>query len=124
MVMDQGGMKPVGPLSEGDKRRLVLKLVARLRCVACERQYDPHDFNLVHNWQDMWVLSTRCRHCDDPVHVIVFMHLDAEPEPVVDLTPEELERVAEWPPICADDVLDVHTLLQECDGDLERLLAL
>ena len=37
--------------------------------------------------------------------------------------PEELERVADWPPICADDVLDVHTLLQECEGDLERLLA-
>lgn len=125
--MDQGGMNPVGPLSEGDKRSLVLKLVARLRCVQCERKYDPTDFTLVHSWQDMWVLSTRCRHCNEPCHVVIFMRLDAETEPeaelVTDLTPEELEDVDQRQPITFDDVLDVHVLLEECDGDLEVLLA-
>lgn len=116
-------MAEMVPLGEEDRRRLVLKAVTRLRCVECGRLYDPQDFVLVNRWKDLWVLSTRCRHCDDPVHVIVFMHLDAEPEPVIDLTPEEMDTVADWPPICADDVLDVHTLLQECDGDLESLLA-
>ena len=117
----------MGPLSEGDKRRLVLRLVARLRCVQCERQYDPHDFTLVHSWQDMWVLSTRCRHCNEPCHVVIFMRLDAEPESeielVTDLTPEELEDAGWRQPITSDDVLDVHVLLEECDGDLEILLA-
>lgn len=125
--MDQGGTTPAGPLSEGDKRRLVLKLVARLRCVQCERPYDPHDFTLVHSWQDMWVLSTRCRHCNEPCHVVIFMRLDAEAGPeaelVTDLTPEELEDVDQRRPITFDDVLDVHVLLEECDGDLEVLLA-
>jgi len=124
--MDQGEIKPVGPLSEGDKRRLVLKLVARLRCVACERQYDPHDFNVVHTWQDMWVLSTRCRHCNEPCHVVIFMRLDAKSEPetelVTDLTPEELQDVDQRRPITFDDVLDVHVLLEESDGNLEMLL--
>ena len=122
--MDQGGITPAGPLSEGDKRRLVLKLVARLRCVACERPYDPHDFNLVHNWQDMWVLSTRCRHCNEPCHVVIFMRLDAETEPelVTDLTPEELQEVDQRQPITFDDVLDVHVFLEESDGNLEMLL--
>jgi len=125
--MDQRGMNPVGPLSEGDKRSLVLKLVARLRCVQCERKYDPTDFTLVHSWQDMWVLSTRCRHCNEPCHVVIFMRLDAETEPevelVTDLTPEELEDVDQRQPITFDDVLDVHVLLEECDGDVEVLLA-
>jgi hypothetical protein len=125
--MEQGGITPVGPLSEGDKRRLVLKLVARLRCVACERPYDPHDFTLVHNWQDTWVLSTRCRHCQEPCHVVIFMRLDAkaEPEPdlITDLTPEELQEAGQRRPITFDDVLDVHVLLEECNGDLETLLA-
>ena len=125
--MEQGGMKPAGPLSEGDKRRLVLKLVARLRCVQCQRPYDPHDFTLVHSWQDMWVLSTRCRHCNEPCHVVIFMRLDAEPEAeaevVTDLTPEELRDAGEWHPISFDDVLDVHVLLEECEGDLETLLS-
>ena len=125
--MDQGGITPAGPLSEGDKRRLVLRLVARLRCVACERPYDPHDFNLVQNWQDMWVLSTRCRHCNEPCHVVIFMRLDAEHEPktelITDLTPEELQDAGHRRPITFDDVLDVHVLLEESGGDLERLLA-
>jgi hypothetical protein len=125
--MDQRGMNPVGPLSEGDKRSLVLKLVARLRCVQCERKYDPTDFTLVHSWQDMWVLSTRCRHCNEPCHVVIFMRLDAEPAPeaelVTDLTPEELEDLDQRQPITFDDVLDVHVQLEECDGDLEVLLA-
>jgi len=126
--MDQDGMKSAGPLSEGDKRRLVLKLVARLRCAQCQRPYDPHDFTLVHNWQDMWVLSTRCRHCNEPCHVVIFMRLDAESEPepelVTDLTPEELEDADQWHPITFDDVLDVHVLLEQCEGDLETLLSL
>lgn len=121
-------MKQVeGPLSEGDKRRFVLKLVARLRCVECQRPYDPHDFTLVHNWPDMWVLSTRCRHCNEPCHVVIFMRLDAEHEPeaelVTDLTPEELQDIDQRLPITFDDVLDVHVLLEHSDGDLETLLA-
>ena len=126
--MDQGGMKPAGPLSEGDKRRLVLKLVARLRCAKCQQPFDPHDFTLVHSWQDMWVLSTRCRHCNEPCHVVIFMRLDVESESeselVTDLTPEELEDVDQRRPITFDDVLDVHVLLEQCEGDLETLLSL
>ena len=121
-------MKAVGPLSEADKRRLVLKLVARLRCVQCEHPYDPHDFTLVHTWQDMWVLSTRCRHCNEPCHVVIFMRVDAAPEqpqaePVTDLTSEELRDTDQRQPITFDDVLDVHVLLEQFEGNLETLLA-
>jgi hypothetical protein len=125
--MDQGGFTSAGHLSEGDKRRLVLKLIARLRCVACEHPYDPEDFTLVHTWQDMWVLSTRCRRCNEPCHVVIFMRLDAEPKPeaelITDLTPDELKDADHHQPITFDDVLDVHVLLEESDGDLEKLLA-
>jgi hypothetical protein len=120
--MEQGWMKEPGPLNEADKRRLVLKLVAQLRCVECGRLYDRKDFTLIHNWQDMWVLGTRCRHCDEQVQVVIFMRLDAEPEPATDLMPEEMETAGQWPTITADDVLDVHTLLQEFNGDFEALL--
>jgi hypothetical protein len=119
--MEQGEMRPKGPLSENDKRRLVLKLVAQLRCVECGRLYDSREFTLVHRWEDMWVLSTRCQNCNEPCHVVVFMRLDAEPEPVTDLTPGELEREEELPPITRDDVLDVHVLLHEFEGELDDL---
>jgi hypothetical protein len=110
------------PLDDNDKRHLLLRLITRLRCTECGRFYDPEDFALVHRWQDVWVLSTRCRHCDDLCHVVVFMHLDADPEPFLDLTPEESQSADEWPPITADDVLDMHALLQGLDGDLTGIL--
>ena len=110
-------MKAGDPLSENEKRRLVLRLVGQLSCVECGRRFDPHDFALVHRWKDLWVLSTRCRHCNEASHVVVFMRLDAEVEPVTDLTADELEAAEEWSPISADDVLDVHALLSEFDGD-------
>lgn len=110
------------PLDEEDKRRLVVKLVTRLRCVECGRLYDVEDFALVHRWQDLWVLSTRCRHCDELCHVVVYMRLDAEPEPLIDLTPEEILAVGGLPPITADDVLDVHNLLEAFEGDVGLLL--
>jgi phage FluMu protein Com len=109
------------PLDENSKRRLVLRLIARLRCTECGRLYDPADFVLVHRWQDTWVLSTRCRHCNDLCHVVVFMRLQAESEPAIELTPDELGAVDGWPVITADDVLDVHALLQEFDGDFQGL---
>ena len=119
--MEEGWMKNPDPLNEGDKRRLVLKLVAQLRCVECGRLYNRQDFTLIHNWQDMWVLSTRCRHCDEPVQVVIFMRLDAEAQPTTDLMPEEIELAAEWPAITTDDVLDIHTLLRQFEGDFEAL---
>jgi hypothetical protein len=119
--MKPGWMKDPGSLSEGDKRRLVLKLVAQLRCLECGRRYDREDFTLIHNWQDMWVLGTRCRHCDEQVQVVIFMRLDAEPQPTTDLTPEEIEIAAQWPAITADDVLDIHMLLHQFEGDFEAL---
>jgi len=110
------------PLDEDDKRRLILRLITRLRCAECGRLYDPEDFALVHRRQEVWVLSTRCNHCDEPCHVVVFMPKSLEPEPVVDLTPDEVEVASQWQPITADDVLDVHVSLQSCDGDMEAFL--
>jgi hypothetical protein len=121
--MEQGSMASRTPLDEDDKRRLIIRLVTRLRCAECGRLYDAEDFVLVQRLQDVWVLSTRCRHCDDPCHVVVYMRLDAEPEPVIDLTPEEAKVAEAWPPITVDDVLDTHLLLREFDGNFEALLA-
>ena len=121
--MGRGWMKARGPLDENDRRRLVLQLVTRLRCVECGKPYNPHDFALVDRREDVWVLGIQCRHCGSSGHIVVLMRLDTELDPVVDLTSEELEGADQWLPITADDVLDVHTFLQEFNGDFEVLFA-
>jgi hypothetical protein len=121
--MEDSRMGTGSPLDENDKHRLVLQLVQQLRCVECGRLYDPEDFAFIHRWPEVWVLSTRCRYCDDLCHVVIFMQLDTGPEPLLEMTPEEAEAAAQLPPITADDVLDVHLLLQRPEADLEELFA-
>ena len=116
-------MKAEAPLDDNEKRRLVLKLVSQLRCLECGRSHDQDDFDLVHCWDEVWVLRSRCHHCQGQGHIVVYMRLDAEPGPVTDLTAEELTSVEQKPAISADDVLDMHLLLSNFDGDFEELLA-
>lgn len=111
------------PLDENDKRRMVLKLISHLRCLECGRPYERQDFTLVHRWDDVWLLNANCPRCDQSSHVVIFMQLNAERDLATDLTPDELRQVRDWPPITADDVLDVHAMLQEFDGDFEELFA-
>lgn len=115
-------MQARAPLNDDEKRRLILGLVARLSCAGCGRLYDPEDFGPVHRWQDVWVLSARCRQCDDTCHVVVYMRLDADP--AMELPSEEAKAVSKLPPITADDVLDVHMLLREFEGDFRELFAI
>jgi hypothetical protein len=116
-------MNATGRHEDSDKHRLVLKVLARLRCVHCSAPYDPHDFVQIHRWQDVWVLGIQCRQCGEQSHVIVALALDAPSEPVIDFTEEELEAAKGWQPITADDVLDMHMLLQEFEGDLTSILS-
>jgi hypothetical protein len=114
-------MKAMGSLDENEKRRLILKLVTQLHCAECGRPYDPHDFALVQRQPEMWVLATRCHHCNQSCQVVVY--LQPEPTEVVsDLTPEETKASGGWPAITTDDVLDMHSLLVRSDGDLDLLL--
>ncbi len=116
-------MKTEVPPDDNEKRRLVFKLVGQLHCLDCGRAYDRDDFSLAHRWEDVWVLSSHCHHCNGRSHVVIFMHVDAAPVVVLDLSPEEAISVAELPAITADDVLDIHLLLSSFDGDFEELFA-
>jgi hypothetical protein len=53
---------------------------------------------------------------------VVYIQPEQEPEQLVDLTREEIEVADDWPPITAEDVMDMHALLKDYDGDLESLL--
>jgi hypothetical protein len=111
------------PLDGNQKRQLVLKLLSRMRCQACGQRYKHQSFSRIYKQSDVWVLRTRCANCGKESHVIVFLHLNAEPDPPTELTLDEIEAAAEQPPISADDVLDMHHLLKEFDGDFQELFS-
>jgi hypothetical protein len=57
------------------------------------------------------------------VHIIVVLQAVTDRELVTDLTTDEMGDASARSPITADDVLDVHVLLQGFDGDLETLFS-
>lgn len=108
---------------DSEKHRLLLRLLAQLRCARCGAHYDPQDFVQMHRWQDVWMLAIECRQCTQHSHVIVSLAEEARPEPVIDLTEDEIAATAAWRPITTDDVLDIHLLLQGFEGDLGTVLS-
>lgn len=121
--MEQTERKATGPLDESDKHRLILKLVMQLRCAVCGEPYNPHDWTLVNQQQNEWVLGIRCRRCTTMSCVVILLRPEPKPEPIHDLTPEEIQIANEWPPISRDDVLDLHEFLEGYQGDLATLFS-
>jgi hypothetical protein len=71
----------------------------------------------------VWLLSARCRHCDELCQVVILMPTAEEAELSAELSTEEAEALADLPPISSDDVLDLHLFMQDFDGDFEMLFA-
>lgn len=107
-----------GPADDNETRRIVLKLLARLRCSECGTPFELHDFVLQHHDKDTWMLAVECRQCSESTHVVIAVQYEpAAPEAANELTVDEVQTLASRPPITTDDLLDMHEFLQEFDGD-------
>lgn len=101
------------PQDENSVQRRVMRLLARLKCPDCGGPFDPRGFAVVHHSQEGWVLGADCHQCGRHNLVIVALVEAAQPEPVSDLVPEEIEAAKAWAPLTANDVLEMHLFLQE-----------
>jgi hypothetical protein len=118
-------MMPIPPPpDESDKQKLVLKLLARLRCPSCGHPYDPQQCTVMDRRPETWVMAVSCPRCQTAAYVVVVMKVVDETAAITELSAEEQEAATHWPPISADDVLDLHIVLQDYTGDLETLLSL
>ena len=111
------------PRDDNEKRRMILQLINNLRCVECGRLYDAEDFALLRRRENVWLLSARCRYCDELCQVVILMPTSEETEIESELSTDEAQALAELPPISSDDVLDLHLFMQDFDGDFEMLFA-
>jgi hypothetical protein len=113
--------------SERQIKRIVLDRMER--CSVCHRGFEPDDVHVLSRKSDMWMLMVSCGECNARNFVAaVIGDGDAEEAQLalrrlgeehvrsgVDGAdePESPSGVA----ISVDDVLDMHTFLQEFDGD-------
>lgn len=93
-------------------RQIVLQVVQH--CPQCRRAFSEEDVHLIGQMNEAWLFSLYCPSC----HIMALVGLSLA-RPADQETGGE--GVAPLPPVSADDVLDMHLLLEEVD-DLEELL--
>lgn len=117
-------------------KRIVLDRMER--CSVCHRDFSTDDIHIINRKPDMWTMLVECTECHSRNFVAALMN-DGDPNEAElalrklsdnairemlgnDDTPAvELEGPVDGDPVSASDVVDIHTFLDEFDGDFKRL---
>lgn len=97
------------------------QLIDNIRCVVCSGEYTEADIAIMAQQDDVWMLMVSCPHCHTQGIILAVVKEEEQVQVVTELTPEELEHARDIAPIGTDDVLDIHRLLQDFDGDFRGL---
>ncbi len=102
--------------------------LASFGCAACGQAYGQGHIRLIAQREELFFVDLSCDHCGSQAVAIVTIQVDGE---TATLDGGELVRVdtadpdaaPDGAPVSADDVLDVHALLDDFDGDVHQLIA-
>ena len=102
--------------------------LASFGCAACGQAYGQGHIRLIAQREELFFVDLSCDHCGSQAVAIVTIQIDGD---TATLDGGELVRVGaadpdaapDGPPVSADDVLDVHDLLDDFEGDVHQLIA-
>ena len=105
--------------------------LATFGCAACGQAYGEGHIHLIAQREELFFVDLTCDHCGSQAVAIVTIQVDGETarleggELVRAETHEQIDLAAApaGPAVSADDVLDVHELLDEFEGDVHQLIA-
>ncbi len=104
--------------------RLIKKLITSMKCGVCGQSYGTGNINILGHHDDLWFLKVLCSACQTQYLVAAVIKAGKTPEVITDLTEAEEDRFRHIRPVTADDVLNMHKLLKDFNGDCSRLLGL
>lgn len=105
--------------------KFIKKLLSNMKCGVCGQPYEAENIHIMGHREDLWFLSVRCLSCKSQGLVAAVIKEGEMPESVEvlpELTETDIEKFANSSPIDSDDVLDMHTFLEEFSGDFSSLL--
>ena len=102
-------------------QRFIKEIIANMRCAVCGSYYQADNVRIIGQQADLLVARLTCSQCD--TQGLVFATLkEGEPSFIGEIGPEEWERFRRMSKLSIDDVLDMHRLLRDFQGDLKELL--
>jgi hypothetical protein len=102
---------------------LIKRLVATIKCSVCGEGYEGGNVRVLGHDDDVWFVSAYCPTCGSHSLVAAVINEGPFTELTTDLTEDELDRFSEAEEVTTDDLLDIHALLKEFDGDFIALLS-
>ncbi|HEY9686745.1 MAG TPA: hypothetical protein V6C52_07205 [Coleofasciculaceae cyanobacterium] len=108
-----------------DAFSLIQSFFTRMRCNFCSHSFSPEDIQLIRQDEGIYIVNVFCNHCHTQNGVaMVGVEVPGQETAFQDpeLTEEELERLADYKPISADDVLDAHHFFNNLDSNWARFI--
>jgi hypothetical protein len=108
-----------------DAFHLIQNFFTRMRCNFCSHTFSPEDIQLIRQDEGIYIVNVYCNQCETQNGVaMVGVEIPGQGTGLEDpeLTEEELERLAEFKPISADDVLEAHEFFSSLDGDWMKFI--
>ena len=104
------------------EEKLIKKLITSIRCSVCGRSYGNGNIKILGRHENLWLLKALCPACHTQYLVAAVISEGETPEVITDLTEAERDKFRNLRPVNADDVLDMHCLLKDFNGDWSELL--
>ncbi|MBI2846991.1 MAG: hypothetical protein HYX82_03820 [Chloroflexi bacterium] len=103
-------------------RRSLKKALSTLRCNVCGRRYQSFNIRILGHEKGIWFIGVLCISCKSKGLVAAVIQDAKDPERVTDLTEGELSTFSGRPPVNMDDVLDIHNVLKDFQGEIGELV--
>ena len=107
--------------------------LASFGCAACGQAYGQGHIELIAQREELFFVDLSCDHCGSQAVAIVTIQVDGETARLeggelvradaADPDAADPDAAPVGPPVSADDVLDVHDLLDDFEGDVHQLIA-
>jgi hypothetical protein len=102
--------------------------LASFGCAACGQAYGQGHIRLIAQREELFFVDLSCDHCGSQAVAIVTIQIDGDSATVeggelVRVEEVDPDAAPDGAPVSADDVLDVHDLLEDFHGDVHQLIA-
>jgi hypothetical protein len=102
------------------EENFVRKLIASIKCGACEQHYDESHIEIIERNDELWFVKVVCSFCHVSCMVAIIIREEKKPYLVTDLTETEIEKFKNMSDVDEDDLLDMHYFLRDFDGDFPK----
>ena len=101
----------------------IKKLMSTIKCGVCGKHYEISNIEVLGHEDNVWFLNAACPACHNKALVAAIIKENKSLEVITDLTQPELTRFATASAVSTDDILDLHSFLNEFDGNFIELFA-